>query len=141
MKGACSVIVLLTLLISGCTNSAKIEATTLVEAVDQFRRAENPDKAGKLAAVEAAPCTDRDVCAAKEACLAYAAPTVKGLNLKSEVQTGLADLEEKKLAPDAEAARALPGKLDEASRLLDRGHAALPACDQKVLSLKVRFAL
>jgi hypothetical protein len=125
----------------GCANPAKGEASTLVANVDRFRRAENAEKPSLLPAIEGSPCTDQDVCAAKDACLAHAKPTAEGLVLKTEVQRGLSDLEDKRLAPDAAAAAALPEKLYEASRLLDRGHAALAGCDQRILVLRAKFGL
>jgi len=128
-------------LATGCSNPAKGEAATLVANVDRFRRAENADKPSLLPAIESSPCTDPDVCAAKQACLAHAKPTADGLALKNEVQRGLADLEQKRLEPDASAAATLPTKLDEASRLLDRGHAALAGCDQRLLVLRAKFGL
>ncbi len=94
-----------------------------------------------LAPLQQVACTDRDVCRAKEACLAHAEPTVAGLKLKSDVHAGLAELEAKRLQPDAETARALPGKLEEASRMLDKGHAALGGCDERVMALKVKFGI
>jgi hypothetical protein len=124
-----------------CSNPAKGEASSLVANVDRFRRAENAEKPSLLPAIEGSPCTDQEVCAAKDACLAHAKPTAEGLVLKTEVQRGLSDLEDKRLAPDAAAAAALPEKLYEASRLLDRGHAALAGCDQRILALRAKFGL
>jgi hypothetical protein len=124
-----------------CTPSAKPEAASLAAAVDRFRSAENAEKPARLADVEAAACTDKEVCAAKTACLAYVRPTVEGLVLKNEVQRGLADLERKTLDPDATAARALPAKLEAASRALERGHSSLAECDAKIVALRVKYGL
>jgi hypothetical protein len=129
------------LVLLACTPSAKPEAASVVAAVDRFRQAENADKPARLPDVEAAPCTDKEVCAAKNACLAYARPTAEGLSLKADVQRGLADLEAKRLEPDAAVAQGLPMKLDAASRALDRGHASLPECDAKVMALRVKYGL
>jgi hypothetical protein len=129
------------IVLAACTSSAKPEAASLAAAVDRFRQAENAEKPARLPEVEAVACTDKEVCAAKEVCLAYARPTVEGLVLKSEVQRGLNDLEQKRLDPDAEAARALPKKLDAASRALERGHASLAECDAKVMGLRVKYGI
>jgi hypothetical protein len=132
---------LFALAIAACTASAKPEAASLVAAVDRFRQAENAEKPARLVDIEGAACADKEVCGAKQACLAYARPTVEGLKLKNEVQQGLADLDQKKLDPDAGAARALPAKLEDASRALDRGHASLMDCDSKVMGLRVKYGI
>jgi hypothetical protein len=124
-----------------CTPSAKPEAASLVAAVDRFRSAENAEKPARLPDLEAAPCTDKEVCAAKAACVAYARPTADGLKLKSEVEVRLAELEQKRLDPESETARALPAKLEDASRALERGHAALADCDAKTMGLRVKYGL
>ena len=129
------------LVVAACTPSAKPQAASLVAAVDRFRQVENAEKPARLSDVEAVACSDKEVCAAKDACLAYARPTVEGLKLKDEVQRGLNDLDEKRLEPDAAAARALPAKLDEASRALERGHASLVDCDTKVMALRVKYGI
>jgi hypothetical protein len=132
---------LLVSLLLACTSSAKPQAASLVAAVDRFRQAENVEKPTRLGDVESAACSDKEVCAAKEACLAYARPTADGLKLKNEVQKGLSDLDQKRLDPDAAAARALPAKLEEASRALERGHASLVDCDAKVMALRVKYGI
>jgi hypothetical protein len=39
------------------------------------------------------------------------------------------------------AVKALPGKLDEAERLLDQGRRDMSACDQKILVIRGRYDL
>ncbi len=56
-----------------------------------------------------------------------------------EVSAKLADIEAARLAPDAAAAEELPGKLDDASRLLREGHAKMHECDAKLTDLKVTY--
>jgi len=112
-----------------------------VFAVDAFRRAENADKPERAQAVEAVQCTDHDVCEARDACLAATRPTAKGLMLKREVEAGLADLQGGRIDQDAAKTRDLPQKLEEASRLLDEGHARLPACDAKLTALRLKYGL
>lgn len=121
-----------------CRDTSR-EAASLVTAVERYRRAENVQKPAMAAALAAVPCEDADVCAAKAACVDASEPTAKGLALKAEVEAGLAAVKAGTLAPDDPAARELPPKLEEASRLLERGHAALEACDAKVLALKLRY--
>jgi hypothetical protein len=121
--------------------SAKQEAASLVEAVSRFRKAENGDKPDREKAIAALPCSDAEVCETKRVCEAATKPTAEALVLKAEVERGLADLEHGVIAKTDDAAAALPGKLDVAERLLAEGHAAMPACDQKVLALRARFDL
>ena len=130
----------LALALLACTD-AKGEAAGVVSAVDRFRKAENAQKPELAPAVASAPCTDDEVCAAKTACLAVTEPTAQGLLLKREVERGIADLEQKRLAPDAEAAQALPGKLDRATQLLEQAKNALPGCDAKILGLRAKYHL
>lgn len=123
---------------SACDGASR-EAASVVTAVERYRRAENAEKPAMATALAAVPCSDAEVCAAKTACVGASEPTARGLTLKAEVEAGLAALKAGTLAPDAPAARELPEKLEEASRLLDRGHAALEACDAKVLALKLKY--
>jgi hypothetical protein len=122
----------------GCSNAAKREAVGLGAVVDQYRRAENAGKAAKAEAVVSFACTDAEVCAAKDACLAAISPTVRALGLKDEVAARLADLEARRLSPDAPEAAALPAKLDEAERLLKDGHAKMTACEREMTGLRLK---
>jgi len=88
--------------------------------------------------VVAVACTDAEVCAAKQVCLAAIVPTTRALVLKDEVAARLGDLQAKRLAPDAPEADALPAKLDEAERLLHEGRAKMTECDAKLVGLRVR---
>lgn len=123
-----------------CTSS-KQEAASLVAAVDRFHRAENADKPEREKAIAQVVCAEAEVCEAKRLCDAAAKATAAGLLLKGEVERGLAALEKGALAKTDEAAQALPGKLDEAGKLLADGHAQMPACDQKILALRGRYDL
>lgn len=124
-----------------CDHDARQEAAQLVEAVDRFRKADNPGKPATLATLRAVPCSAPDVCRARDACLASAEATSKALRLKSEVEQGLAAVESGALARESDAARALPGKLDEAESLLKEGFGALPACDDQIMAIKRRHRL
>jgi hypothetical protein len=140
LLGSCLVLVLLAALVA-CSSVAKREAGSLVEAVDRFRRAENPAKPAAANDVRVAACTDAEVCAAKAACLAAIEPTTRALEINAEVERALADLEAKRLAPSDPAARELPKKLDQSEGLLKQGKAAMPACDAQTLALKLKHRL
>jgi predicted transcriptional regulator len=122
-------------------STAKPEAASLVAAIDRFHKAENADKPDRAQGIARVACTDAEVCETKRLCEAATKPTADALVLKAEVERGLADLEQGRLAKTDPAAVALPGKLDEATRLLSEGHAAMPACDQRVLALRARYDL
>jgi hypothetical protein len=122
-----------------CTGAGKREAASLTEAVDRYRHADDANKEAQGRAVAAVACTDDRVCAAKSACMAAIEPTTQALTLKDEVTRRLADLEQKRLAPDSPEAQALPGKLDEAERLLKDGHAKMTICDAKLAELHTQL--
>jgi hypothetical protein len=127
--------------LAACSGSGKREAATLVDAVDRYRRADDAGKEAQGQAVAAVACTDSRVCDARQACVAALEPTTRGLALKDEVVRRLADLEQKRLAPDSPEAEALPGKLDEAERLLKDGRAKMSACDARLTDLRVAFGV
>jgi hypothetical protein len=83
------------------------------------------------------PCTDADVCATKQACLAAISPTVRALALKDEVAVRVADIENKRVAADAAEAQGLPETLDDAERLLREGHAKMAACESSLAALRL----
>jgi hypothetical protein len=122
-----------------CTGSAKRETLTLAEAVDRYRHADGASKDAQGQAVAAVPCSEPRVCAAKQACVAAIDPTTRALALKDEVTRRLDDVEQKRLAPDSPEAQALPGKLDEAERLLKEGRVHMADCDAKLAELQVAF--
>jgi hypothetical protein len=124
-----------------CSNPAKREAASLIEATDRYRRAENAAKPGLAQAVIAATCTDEEVCETKQACVAAIEPTVRALRLKDEVAAHVDELEKGTLAPDDPVAQKLQGQLDEAKDQLSRGKDAMPACEQKVLALRMKYGV
>ena len=130
-------VALLACAIAACTGSAKRETMTLAGAVDRYRHADGAAKEAQGQAVGAVPCSDARVCAAKQACVAAIDPTTRALALKDEVTRRLDDVEQKRLAPDSPEAQALPGKLDEAERLLKEGRAHMADCDAKLAELQV----
>ncbi|WP_394821332.1 hypothetical protein [Pendulispora albinea] len=124
-----------------CTNAGKAEAESLSTAIERYRTADNALKGSMAEALDKTPCTVTDVCETKRLCVAVSDPTARGLALKNEVERGLASVHTGKLAPDAPEARALPDKLDEAARLLERGHAALSECDDKLRAMKRHYGI
>jgi hypothetical protein len=132
-------VVLSALAAAACTSPAKQEAKSLVFAVDHYRQAENAEKPELADAVEAVPCTDAEVCATKEACLAVARPTAKALRLQREVQKGVAEMQDGSLSPYDPKAKAFPEKIEQSEKLLAEGQAALEACDTKLTALRVKY--
>jgi hypothetical protein len=126
---------------TGCTGAGKLEAASLVNAVDAYRHAPGPAKADRGKAVGDVPCTVTKVCEAKLACLAAIEPTVRAMALKDEVTARIAEIEKGTLAKDSPEAQALPGKLDEAERLLTDGRAKMQACDAKLTDLHIDFGV
>lgn len=124
---------------AACTSPTKQEAKSLVSAVDRYRRAENTEKPELADALEAVPCTDAEVCATKDACLAVSRPTAKALRLQREVSQGVADIQDGGLSPYDPKARAFPDKIDESEKLLAEGQAALEACDEKLTALRLKY--
>jgi hypothetical protein len=137
---AASGAVLLACTLVACS-PGKQEAASLIASVDRFHRAENNEKPERSKAIGSVACTEAEVCEAKKLCLAATKATGDALDLKAEVERGLVDLEHGKLSPGDDAAAALPGKLDQAERMLGEGHAAMPACDQRILALRARYGL
>jgi hypothetical protein len=133
-------LVVLALLAASCS-SAKQEASSLVAAVDRFHRAENIDKPDRATAITLVACSDPTVCEAKAACQTATKATADALILKADVETKLAEVRRGALSKTDDAVQALPGKLDEAGRLLGEGRKAMPDCDQKILVLRSRYDL
>lgn len=122
--------------VGGCTNDAKSQTAALSNAVARYHLAENSAKPGAAEGIARVDCTDADVCAAKKACLDGSASMVKGLALKAEVESGLAEVNGHKMSTGDPRATALFGKLDEGKRLLEEGHAKLETCDTLLAALK-----
>jgi len=124
-----------------CSSSAKRETASLSSEVDRYRRADNASKQAQESAVAAVACSDAKVCEAKAACLAALTPTTRALLLKDEVARRLVDLESKRLSPDSPDAQALPGKLDDAQKLLVEGRAKMADCDRKLADLRILYGV
>jgi hypothetical protein len=124
-----------------CAGAGKHEASTLIDAVDRYRKNDGPTRDVQVQAVTAVACTDERVCAAKRTCVSAIQPTAQALDLKDEVAARLADIEAKRLDPTAPEATALPGKLDAATRLLGEGRAKMGECERQLTDLAIAFSL
>ncbi len=132
-------LLLAALALAACSNAAKREAATLDSAVEAYRRTEGPNKTARARAVAEVSCTDAKVCDAKAACVDAIDTTMRAIALKDDVAARIADIEAHTLAPDSPEAKALPGKLDEAERLLRQGRDKMRDCDQKLVDLRVAY--
>jgi hypothetical protein len=142
MREVARILSLLLLLdVSACDFGAKGEAQAVANAVDRYRRADNPQKPAAAGELEKVACTDAEVCALKDTCLKSARPTAEALVLKHEVERGLAELESGRMDKDDPKAKALMPKLERSAQLLDEGHRALPACDDKLLAIKRKYGI
>ena len=111
----------------------KDEARALVTAVDAYRAASNDDKPAKADVIDKLECSDKDVCAAKEACRKSANATAHGLRLQKEVEQSSRDSGP---YPDD-----LAKKWKEASSDLAEGYGLLDDCRNRTQALKERFGL
>jgi hypothetical protein len=121
-----------------CDDRAARDAAGLVAAVDNFHAADSGYKAAAAKAVEAATCSATDVCAAKQACLDAIEPTVQGIALDDDVKKAL-DAIESTQPPDPTLAPMLADKAKRARALLDKGHDAMHACDERTVALRVKY--
>jgi hypothetical protein len=122
-----------------CNGEAAADTRGVVEAVDRFRRASEEGKGAALAALEAAPCHAKDVCSAKDACVASARPTARGYALMHEVEREIQRLDAGILEAGMAEAEALPGKLVEARQVLDEGQAKRAGCDRALVDLRLKY--
>jgi len=129
----------LSTIVSSCDGAAKRETSALYEAVDRYRVADSAAKLGRGQGVAAVECTVAPVCDAKRVCLAAIDPTTRALRLKDDVALRVADVEHRRLDPASPEARALPGELDEAARLLEEGRQKMTECERRLADLRVRY--
>ena len=94
-------------------------------------------KVARARAVGEVACSDARVCDAKADCVAAVDATTRALALKDEVAARVGDIERGTLDRGSPEAQALPGKLDEAERLLKEGRDRMRLCDQKLANLRV----
>ncbi|MBV9945846.1 MAG: hypothetical protein JOZ69_03260 [Myxococcales bacterium] len=127
--------------LAACSSAARREGRALLAAVDRYRHAEGSSRPALGEAVSGVPCTDREVCDAKRACLAAIEPTTRAGQLKDAVAARLSEIEGKRLAPSSPEAQALPSQLDEADRLLQEGRARMVDCERRLADLQIRYGL
>ncbi|HEV8549568.1 MAG TPA: hypothetical protein VGQ57_11085 [Polyangiaceae bacterium] len=80
------------LLLGGCDASeraARAEAADISRAVDAVRAADNPAKAGPLAALRDKSCSVADICAVKSLCIAAYEQHERALALVAEAKAGI----------------------------------------------------
>ena len=128
------------IVVLSCAAGGRQEAAQVAEAMDRFRKADNPSKPAQVAALRAVKCSVADVCKARDACLASAEATSRSLLLKNEVAQALGAIESGTLSKESPEARGLALKLDESTTLLDEGFSALPGCDDQIMALKRKYA-
>ncbi|HEX8790501.1 MAG TPA: hypothetical protein VF765_06085 [Polyangiaceae bacterium] len=131
-------VVLVLMLVAACTATAKREADTLASAVEAYRRTEGPMKPARARAVSEVTCSDARVCDAKADCVAAVDATTHALALKDEVAARVGDIERGALDRSSPEAQALPGKLDEAEKLLKEGRDRMRSCDEKLANLRLQ---
>jgi hypothetical protein len=129
----------MTMAMTACTATGRREMAALEDAVDRYRHSQSPSRPDLAQAVARVTCTQAAVCEAKSACLAGIEPTTRALLLKDEVASRIGDLEQRRLAADAPEAQALPGKLEEATRLLEIGRTQMADCERRLIDLHLRY--
>lgn len=131
-------VALLTAAVVGCSHG-KEEAGALVHSIEVYRGASDIDKQAAVEKIKAVTCTTAEICDAKDECLKMAQPTANALAIKLQGRRTL-DAVEKEAGIEAEV-KALPDRLDEASRLLDEGHEHLHSCQEKLTGLQIKYRL
>jgi hypothetical protein len=119
----------------------KQEAGAVIHAVEQFRAAPDENKMVRVAELTGVTCSTPEICDVKIECLKWAEPTAKALAIKVQAQKTLAQIQNGQEQPNDPNVKDLPDKLDEASRLLDEGHAELQPCEEKVTGLRIKYRL
>lgn len=126
-------------LVAACDSAERKDAQIVVEAIRRFRQAQTEDIPVLVDALKGTECKFEDSCAAKRECLKTGEPTAKAIKLKANAERVLAGIDSGKVeTSSAEALTVLTG-LDEASKLVKEGQAAIPACDESVEALKRKY--
>lgn len=114
------------------------EARSVIEAVDRYRKAPTDQQPPLADALEKVPCSDDEVCAAKDACVKSASATAKGIRKRQDVERTLAEVVDGSLSKTDPRATKSYADLDESDRLMKEGKDALPACDEKLTTLRIK---
>ncbi|HEX7665546.1 MAG TPA: hypothetical protein VF407_13565 [Polyangiaceae bacterium] len=126
------------LALAACSHD-KEEAGALAHSIEVYRGASDSDKQAAVEKIAAVGCTSAEICDTKDECLKMARPTAEALAIKLQARKTL-DLVEKEAGVEADV-KALPDRLDEASRLLDEGHEHLQSCQEKLTGLEIKYRL
>lgn len=135
-----SFVLFLPVFLIACSHE-KQEAGALLHAIDQYRAAPDELKVERVADISAVKCTTPEICDTKAECLKMADPTARALAIKVQAQKTLAQIQNGQEQPNDPNVKGLPDQLDEASRLLDEGHAELQPCEEKVTGLRIKYRL
>lgn len=127
------------LFLAACTADPRKEGATLIDLVGRYRLADDAHMAGAGAAVRDFVCNDREVCAAKEACLAFILPTTKAKELEQSLAAKVDALVAKRDAGTLRADNPVRISAEETSlelaHLQEEGHAARDRCEEKLVDL------
>lgn len=123
----------------GACSGTKDEVRALSTAVDAYRKAENDKKPELADALAKVPCTEPEVCAAKEACQKSADETAKGLRLQKDLQKRLEDVKSGKILPGSPEALKISLDVSESDQLLADGIKDLDECDNQLIKLRVKY--
>jgi hypothetical protein len=127
--------------VTACDSAERKDAQVVVEAIRRFRQAQTDDIPPLVEALKATECKFEDSCKAKQECLKTGEPTAKAIKLKANAERVLAGIDAGKIeTTSADALSVLTG-LDDATKLLKDGQAAIPACDESVEALKRKYSL
>jgi hypothetical protein len=126
--------------LGGCSHD-KQEAGAVIHAVEQFRAASDEGKTLKVAELTGVTCSTQEICDVKLECLKWAEPTAQALAIKVQATALLAAIKNGQETPDDPKIKGLPDQLDEASKLLDQGHAELQPCEEKLTGLRIKYRL
>jgi len=125
-------------LLTGCPDSGKAEASSLVRIVDDLRSAPNDAKRAPLDRLRAAPCTAPDVCAVRDACVDAFSHHVRATDMTAEIRKRMEPGPAPLSGPDRED---LARKLLEANIELEQGKELMAACDSRTTDLRIRRKL
>lgn len=137
MKASQLVVVIL-VCVAACTDPAREQTRSLVDAVGRFRLAGDGEKHARIGDIQHVACTAKDVCDARDTCLRMAEEWDHSLALRVQVNTALAELKTGALTKDDPRAQALPSVLDESQASLEKAHALGKTCDEQLSEITAR---
>jgi hypothetical protein len=129
------------LALAACDSAERKDAQLVLDAIRRFRQAQAEDIPPLVEALKATPCKFDDACKAKSECLKTGEPTAKAIKLKANAERVLNGIDSGKVDTTSTDALTVLTGLDEASKLLKEGQAAIPACDEAVDAMKRKYSL